>query len=232
MTEKLREGQQLWFVDKKSKIEVSVLVNKVYDNRFSFIYKGKELTCDNCNIGDKIYTSPKNPKPIIFFRGELCEVNGEEWIRYDGKRYAEKYQDRLSRLYNKRKKYYIYSAQVLIKEGYKAKYSKKHDVAISYFEIALLKADANDANKCISDLSSLYRIVRWPNASIELYKYVLDRYKHIELSAQFLTSVGAAYLDMGNKEKALQLAEKVFAMLGGNKDEKLEYLFYRIDAQG
>ena len=107
--------------------------------------------------------------------------------------------------------------------------SKKYDIAISYFEIALLKSSVCEVSDYISELSSLYRKCRRPNAVIELYKYICKKHKGFYFPNSFLTSLSAAYLDIGNKEKALQYAGEVFGKLGAKKDKELERIYFRIN---
>ena len=160
--------------------------------------------------------------------GELFFFNGK-WKRYDNKIYSMKYQDKLSKLFDKRFLFCKLPTELLIERAREAKDSKKYDIAISYFEIALLKSSICEVSDYISELTSLYRKCHKPNAVIELYKYICKKHKSFYFPNSFLTSLSAAYLDIGNKEKALQYAGEVYGKLGAKKDKELEKIYFRIN---
>lgn len=224
---KLHKGQALWFIDKETSKEVQVTINEVFKDTFTFIYKGKIIKCSKKKIGNGIYKHSKN-NAKIFFMGELFFFD-EKWKRYDNKIYSMKYQDKLSKLFDKRFLFCKLPTELLIERAREAKDSKKYDIAISYFEIALLKSSICEVSDYISELTSLYRKCHKPNAVIELYKYICKKHKSFYFPNSFLTSLSAAYLDIGNKEKALQFAGEVYGRLGGKKDKELEKIYFRIN---
>ncbi|MBR6694719.1 MAG: hypothetical protein IKL62_07215 [Clostridia bacterium] len=157
-------------------------------------------------------------------------VFDEKWQRYDGKIYSEKCQKRLTELYKIRKKYYKESAFDLVNKAHEAIKRKDLSVAVSYFEIATVVSFRHEIREFMAELSSLYRNFGKPNASIELYKYI--KYKHSDFSfpSDFLTSLAAAYLDIGKKEEALRLADRIYGRQKGLPDEKLKKLYNRTDS--
>ncbi len=225
--DKLYNGQVLWFVDKKTRKEVQVTINDVFDESFTFNYKGKTIKCSKKKIGNGIYKHSKS-NAKIFYMGELFFFDGK-WKRYDNKIYSAKYQDKLSKIFDKRFPFSELATLLLIERARKAKESKKYDIAISYFEIALLKSSISEVLNYISELTSLYRKCHRPNAVIELYKYICKKHKSFYFPNSFLTSLSAAYLDIGNKEKALQYAGEVYGRMGGKKDKELEKIYFRIN---
>lgn len=223
----LYNGQVLWFVDKKTRKEVQVTINDVFDESFTFNYKGKTIRCSKKKIGNGIYKHSKS-NAKIFYLGELFFFD-EKWKRYDNKICSEKYQEKLSKIFDKRFPFARLTTTQLIEQARKAKDSKKYDIAMSYFEIAFLKSKNFEVSNYISELTSLYRKFQRPNAVIELYKYICKKHKNFYFPDSFFTSLSAAYLDIGNKEKSLQCAEKVYGRLNGTKNKELKNLYSRIN---
>lgn len=217
----------MWFVDKKTLEEVQIRIIEVSEENFIFNYNGKTIKCSKEKIGNGIYKHSKN-NAKIFYMGELFFFN-KKWSRYDDKIYGVKFQEKLSKTYDKRFPFGKFTTVQLIERARKAKDAKKYDIAKSYFEIALLKSSISEASNYISELASLYRKLHRPNAVIELYKYICKRHKNFYFPNSFLTSLSAAYLDIGNKEKALKYAGEVYGRFGAKKDKELEKIYFRIN---
>ena len=77
-------------------------------------------------------------------------------------------------------------------------------------------------------LSSCYRELQMPGKSIELYEQFCDQ--QYMLSAPFLTSVAAAYMDCGSVSKARALADEAYHLSYGHVALDLMHLNNRINA--
>ena len=83
-------------------------------------------------------------------------------------------------------------------------------------------------NYILPRLSSCYRNLNMPNESIALY----ERYRSDNryLSSPFLTSVGAAYMDLGKTDEARRAADHAYALNHGQASRELRSLYGRINA--
>jgi len=224
---KLKQGQMLWFIDNETKKKNFVTVKEVYENSFSFVYNSKTYNCPYSHLGKKIYVIYKKQIPTVFYRGELYEFDNEKWVKYDGSVYSKNFQNKLSKLHKSREN--TFSANYLIQRGICSKQQKNYRNALSYFEMAVCKADEDEIISIISTLSSLYRMFNYPNASIELYKYVSYKHKIKKFPVAFLTSLAAAYLDIGKRTEALDFASKAYAMSNGHASDELNSLYRRLN---
>ena len=215
-------GQQLWFVDKISGEEVSVTVESVNTDYFTFFYKRKKIECPIQKLGEKIY-------PVVFYKGERFRYRNKNWETSNGEIYSKSYQKKIEKRYHIRRKY-TYDSGDLIQLGRIAKNDKKIIVAINCFEAAMVKSSKYEISSFVSELSSLYRIAKTPNSSISLYNYICREYADFCFEKSFLTSVASAYADIGLKEKALSLADSLYGKLRGKKDNELNNLYKRLDS--
>ena len=104
-----------------------------------------------------------------------------------------------------------------------------YNTAVRYYKAAVVHEDARTdyIRNILPSLSSCYRKLKLPQESILLY----GRYNQPEyISVAFLTSIGAAYLDLGHVTLARQFANRAFALNGGNADLELRALYAHIHA--
>ena len=94
----------------------------------------------------------------------------------------------------------------------------------------MLRASAGEAKSFLATLCSLYRQTNSPNAVIYVYDYVAKKYGQQVETAPFLTSVSAAFMDIGDIEMANRMKNKAFTLSGGN-DIKLEAFSQRFQAE-
>ncbi len=98
-----------------------------------------------------------------------------------------------------------------------------------YYEAALARNEISlgDIRYTLARLSSCYRKLGMPYQSIDLLgRYAQPRYE----SPAFMTSIGAAYMDVDNIEAAKHFAGIAYRMLNRRTDEKLHALYRRINA--
>lgn len=166
----------------------------------------------------------------LFYQGEYFRFEAGKWVSHNGSTPKEKYQQRLSDVYQKRCKHYSHSVKELV--AFARKQKKDTDginTAIRAFEIALPQATAGQASSFLATLCSLYRQTGASSAAISLYDYAVEKHgKRVETSP-FLTSVAAAFMDAGDIEMAEILKRKLETRDSGN--EKLTNFTRRFDAE-
>lgn len=230
--------QRLWFIDKVTGKKVVVDAERTTNGKISFLYQGKRYVIPVSMLGNRIYAClPERPqkkemlKREIFYQGEYFERKNGQWVSSNGNIPKDKYQSKLSNLYQKRHKHYNHPAKELTVFARK----QKKDVdgintTIRALEIAMLRASAEEAKGFLATLCSLYRQTGSSNAAAALYEYSAKKYgKQIE-SVPFLTSAAAAFMDIGNIGMAGSLRNKALARSGKN-DENLAGFGRRFDAE-
>lgn len=113
----------------------------------------------------------------------------------------------------------------LVANGDKFKNACDYSMAIKCYEKAL-DFRREERMYIMASLSACYRGNKQPEKSLELYdKYKVNR---AFITAPFLTSVAAACLDSGNVKMAKNLADRAYALSGGNAEEELKNVYSRI----
>ncbi len=236
--EATNEPQKLWFIDKSTGEKAVVDAERTENGKLSFFYQGKRYVIPVSMLGNRIYaclpekTQKKEPlKREIFYQGEYFELKNDQWVSSNGSIPKDKYQSKLSNLYQKRHKHYNHPVKEL------ALFARKQErnaagtnTAIRALEIAMLRANTEEAKGFLATLCSLYRRVGLSNAVVSLYEYAVDRYgKQVE-TPPFLTSVSAAFMDIGDIEMADIMRNKASLLRGGD-DAKLTNFAQRFDAE-
>ena len=230
--------QKLWFIDKNTGEKAVVDAEKTENGKISFSYQGKQYIIPVSMLGNRIcaYLPEKSQKQEmlkreIFYQGEYFELKNGQWVSNNGSTPKDKYQSKLSNLYQKRHKHYNHPVKEL------AAFARKQErnaagttIAIRTLEIAMLRANIGEAKSFLATLCSLYRRAGRPNAVVSLYDYAVGKYgKHVE-TPPFLTSVSAAFMDIGDIEMADIMRNKASLLIGGD-DAKLTNFTQRFDAE-
>ena len=229
--------QKLWFIDKITGEKAVVDVERIENGKITFSYQGKQYTIPVSMLGKRVYVClPEKPQAKcsvekeIFYQGEYFKWVNDQWVSSSGYSPKEKYQNRLSNLYQKRREHYNRPAKELI--AFARKQEKDADgilTAIRALETAMLRASAGEAKGFLATLCSLYRQTGSSNAVVSLYDYVAKKYGQRVETAPFLTSVSAAFMDIGDIGMANRAKNKAFALSGG--DVKLEAFSQRFLAE-
>ncbi len=101
--------------------------------------------------------------------------------------------------------------------------------AIAYFERALCMGPYRyGVRRILASLSSCYRQIHHPEKSLELW----SQYENMQflMTAPFLTSIGAAYMDNGDVFTAKKMAGRAFVLNNYHADIELSNLYRRICA--
>lgn len=230
--------QKLWFIDKNTGEKAVVSTEKIENSKITFSYQGKQYTIPVSMLGKRVYAClPEKPQAKgsaekeIFYQGEYFKWVNDQWVSSSGYIPKEKYQNRLSCLYQKRREHYNHPVKELV--AFARKQGKDEDgihTAIRSLEIAMPRASAGEAKSFLATLCSLYRQTNSPNAVISVYDYVAKKYGRQVETAPFLTSVSAAFMDIGDMDMANRVKNKAFTLSGGN-DIKLDAFSQRFQAE-
>ena len=104
------------------------------------------------------------------------------------------------------------------------------DYCLKFLEIAESDLNFNRGISIIlSILSSNYRKINEPKKAIDL----INKYNRNDWNSTFLTSVAAAYCDIGDYGKAKKFADTAYAMQGGgvNYKNELSLVYKRIQKE-
>lgn len=228
--------QKLWFIDKNTGKKVVVAAEGTENGKISFSYQGKEYTFSMNLLGKRVFTcapetQEKHPVKEIFYRGEYFRLENDQWTSNTGSVPKGKYQKRLSDLYQKRCRHYSRP----VKELAAFAQEQKKDVdginaSIRALEIAVLQATAREAKGFLAILCSLYRQVGFSSAAVLLYDYAVEKYGNQIETLPLLTSISAAFMDIGDLDMADRIKQKAFA-LGGGDDAHFTAFAHRYDAE-
>lgn len=230
--------QKIWFIDKNTGEKAVVAAERIENGKITFSYQGKQYTIPVSMLGKRVYVYPLEKSQAkgsaekeIFYQGEYFKWVDDQWVSDSGYIPKEKYQNRLSNLYQKRCEHYNHPVKELIAFARKQKKDEAGiHTAIRTLEIAMLRASAGEAKGFLATLCSLYRQTGSSNAVVSLYEYAARKYGRRVETAPFLTSVSAAFMDIGDTEMANRVKNKAFALSGGN-DAKLEAFSQRFQAE-
>ena len=217
--------QKLWFIDKNTGENAVVAAEKTENGAFSFFYQGKRYTVPVELVGKRIYIcTPEKPREKerleeIFYHGEYFKRVDGQWVSGSGIVPKGKYQSKLSDLYQKRCRHYHHPVEELTAFARKQqKDAAGIQTAIRALEIAMPRASAGEVRGFLALLCGLYRRAGIPSASTSLYDYAMGKYGRRAVSQPFLTSVSAAFMDVGDLEMADIVSRRAFALDGGDAE--------------
>lgn len=105
-------------------------------------------------------------------------------------------------------------------EGDKYKVSESYKLAIKYYEEALKKADSfNQVSVVLPRITSCYRKINLPQKVIELLSDMKLQYGEAIINEALLTSVAAAYCDLGEPKNAIRCCKWAYKVLKTNTTE-------------
>lgn len=163
------------------------------------------------------------------------EYEGETYIYNNGKFYDESYQELCLNISDKVSKYFLSNkvCEQMNKDELKQhikvlKECGKYDKSINAINIGLLKFDDLEFIKfCLPILTSNYRALGQPLKAIEIATEWLNKC-NCSSSAVYV-SIGCAYCDILDYDKAAKCAKRALAKQGGcQPSQPLQGLFNRI----
>lgn len=106
------------------------------------------------------------------------------------------------------------------REGDKAKQSESYQLAVKYYECALENADSMaSVSVVLPRLTSCYRQMNQPSKVIELLSEMKSTYGEEIINEALLTSVAAAYCDLGEPENAIKCCKWAYRVLKAHTSE-------------
>ena len=142
---------------------------------------------------------------ILFWRAQLNYETNEQ-INYDIMNYRE---------------------IIHLADGYKK--SQSFTMAIKAYEKAIEKTgEVKEIKYILPRITSCYRKDNRPDDAIALYTKICSEYGYDILDSVLLTSVSAAYIDIGEYVKAKKCADRAYAMSQGNISDELKSVYARL----
>ena len=162
--------------------------------------------------------------------GEKYYFNGKRWIDSDGLVVPSFVAGRLNLFLINDDAMFSASDNELLQYAANIKEGENYSLAIRAMEILLDRGNADIVKSVLPRLTSCYRKVGRVEDAIGLAEgYIANRTAHVETDALF-TSLGAAYCDIGEYDKAKDYANRAYAMNGGIVSSvELSNLYERID---
>ena len=161
--------------------------------------------------------------------------NGKKYTRIKGKWVDSNYttvpnlQKILDKLFEEQRNPDDFTLEELIAEGDRFKEADNYHLAIKYYVTALeATQDLKTYRYVLPKLTSCYRGQGQAKVAIGLFEKLTRQYGGKLHSAPLCTSVGAAYCDIKEYEKARACADKAFAMSGGKASGELNALYGRL----
>lgn len=168
---------------------------------------------------------------------EKIEYKNRIYHKRNGMWYDERYcevptglQSELNSAYNKSINYENLNYSTIIKIADDYKRSGSFIMAIRTYEKAIEKTEKVDEIKYILPrITSCYRKNNQAHKAVELYGKICEKYGYEILNEVLLTSIAAAYCDLGQFENARKCANKAYAINNGKSSEELRLVYKRIE---
>ena len=157
--------------------------------------------------------------------------NGK-WVDSSGIAAPIKTQNILNQEFEKQLDLSKLSVDQLESEADKLKDADKHYRAIKYYEEIASKCDINKLRYLLPKLSSCYRKCNMPQKSIELFASAEEKYGQSIIDEVLLTTVGAAYCDLKEFDKAKKCCNEAYAKCNGKCSQELISVYERIKKEG
>lgn len=183
---------------------------------------------------------PQEPK-------EKSKKKEPDKIVYEGKtylRYSDKWSDsshvivpetlqrKLNRMFSETIDFSSMRYEQILAEADRYRDSSSYTLAIKYYEYAITKGGEHNARIIFPRITSCYRRSGQSKKAVELYEVLCRRYGASMISPVLLTSVAAAFCDLGKYEDARQCCDRAFAMTNGNPDPELRLVYQRLKSEG
>ena len=101
-------------------------------------------------------------------------------------------------------------------------------LALKFYEEAARRADSETMAYLLPRISSCYRSNGQPKKAINTFIRAVEMFGESIASHVFLTSVAAAYCDIGDYESAKKCCNKAYAKLNGQRNDELSLVYKRI----
>lgn len=167
---------------------------------------------------------------ILESGGKRYTRRSGKWVGADNMVVPEILQDKLNRAFYETIDLSKLTAEEIIREGDQFKSSASYGLAIRFYAYSLECAAFNDAAYILPRLTSCYRAQGRARDVIEMASMAKKRYGSRIFSPALLTSIAAAYCDLGEYDHARKCCDRAYAMAGGHAAGELSLVYKRIDA--
>ena len=164
----------------------------------------------------------------IEYNGEIYRRTNSKWVDSRNLVVYESLQKTLNDLYIETLDYSAYSVEDLVKEGDKFKDSSSYKSAITFYEKALAICDEVTMKYILPRITSCYRKCNMPKKVVELFSLIKREYGVGFITPVLLTSVAAAYCDLGEYDNALRCCKWAYRNFGGEFNANLSGVWARI----
>lgn len=158
-------------------------------------------------------------KKVCEYQGKIYTRNNSKWIDRDNLVVPTYLQSILNALtFEENIDDMSYKASK--SEGDKCKAGESYGLAIKYYEIALKKAVSSmQASVVLPRITSCYRKINQPRKVIQLLSEMKMLYGEGIINEALLTSVAAAYCDLGEPENAIKCCRWAYKVLRTNTNK-------------
>ncbi len=164
----------------------------------------------------------------IEYKGEIYTRTSAKWVDDRHLVVHESLQRELNKAYLQTVDLSTYSVEELVCEGDKFRDSSSYSKAIVFYEYAAKECDLETLSYILPRISACYRKCNTPRKTIELFSDARKKYGADFITPVLLTSVAAAYCDLGEYDNALRCCKWAYARFGGEASQSLHNVFSRI----
>lgn len=165
---------------------------------------------------------------IIELEGKTYTRRNEKWVDSRGYVVCESLQKDLNREYARTVDPNDLSLKDCVAEGDKFKNSSSIGLALRFYENAIDRADAVTMAYILPRITSCYRKNGQPQKAIDVLAYANNMFGKQMVTATLLTSVAAAYCDLGDYARAKKCCDRAFAASNGKASDELSLVYERI----
>ncbi|WP_092637681.1 tetratricopeptide repeat protein [Acetanaerobacterium elongatum] len=169
---------------------------------------------------------------------EVIKYEGRTYTKVNGKWFDSmnmiaplSVQSRLNFTFSKGLDYDTMDVSELIKVADDYKASQSFGLALKAYESAIKKSDNNQVAHILPRITSCYRSVGQPEKAIQVNSWAKKLFGASIISPALLTSIAAAYCDMGEYDNAKRCCDRAYAMAGGKGFIELSLVYKRIESQ-
>lgn len=159
---------------------------------------------------------------------EVYYYKNGRWVDSDNMSVPTSLVSRLNRLLTNSENLSEKSVVELIELFDKAKKADNTQLALKAVEAAIEKADVAEIKSLLPRATSIYRNLGKSQKAIDMMEHYIEIYDKSIISQALLTSVAAAYCDIGKLDMARKYANKAKASYAGQSSPELINVYARL----
>lgn len=165
---------------------------------------------------------------ILEFEGKTYTRRNGKWVDSKGFIVCLSLQQDLNKKHAKTVDPSKLSLEDCVSEGDKFKNSSSIGLALRFYEEALGRADAVTMAYILPRMTSCYRKSGQPQKAIDVLTYASRTFGQQMVTPVLLTSVAAAYCDLGDYTRAKKCCDRASASPKGKASEELSLVYKKI----